>query len=237
MPLSLGGDVSRLLRRLRSQAVGGCIVWWLVAVAAAFTVTAVGQPVRAEAPWLTVYDEAGQPKWEVRMEVLVRTDDGWEGQVVQVQLYHEGVPHLVLRAPRIRADRYGREWSLFTGEPGVDEPVVGEGEGFSFTCFEARWEGKLVLLGLHAEGRGVVLSAAEARWELGQAVLLAEARATFAGWELEFASGQYEFGSDRLVAGAATVTGHGVTVVGATLAAWPGEGRLRLTEAHLVQVP
>ncbi|MBC7170122.1 hypothetical protein H5T54_04215 [Candidatus Bipolaricaulota bacterium] len=212
---------------------------WSVAVGwfALFALAPAAQSVRTEAPWLTVYDEAGRPKWEVGMEVLVRTDDGWEGQAVQVQLYHQGIPHLVLRAPRIRADRYGREWSLFTGEPGVDEPVGGEGEGFAFTCFEARWEGKLVLLGLHAEGRGVVLSAAEARWELGQAVFLADAHATFAGWELEFASGQYEFDSDRLVAGAATVTGHGVAVVGATLEAWPGEGRLRLTEAHLVQVP
>ena len=201
-----------------------------------FPLSAGGQSVQAEAPWLTVYDEAGRPKWEVRMEVLVRTDDGWEGKEVQVQLYHEGIPYLVLRAPLIRADRYGRGWTL-----GADEPppgaVVGEGQGFTFTCREVRWEGELVLLDLRAEGRGVVLAAGEARWELGRAVVLADAEAAFAGWELKFASGYYELDSEELVGRAAVATGHGVTVAGATLAAWPGEGRLRLTEAHLVQAP
>ncbi|HEU68648.1 MAG TPA: hypothetical protein ENN53_05500 [Candidatus Acetothermia bacterium] len=221
----------------RGRTLRGPLLASAVGFMALFTLTTTGQSVQAEAPWLTVYDQAGRPKWEVRMEALVRTADGWEGQEVQVQLYHEGVPHLVLRAPHIRADRYGREWTLGADEPSTDGPVRGEGEGFSFTCREARWEAGLVLRDLHAAGRGVVLSAGEARWELGHAVLLADAEAAFVGWELKFASGRYEFASDRLVAGAATVTGHGVTVVGATLTAWPGEGRLRLTEAHLVQVP
>ncbi len=220
-----------------SAAVGRCATWWLLAVAASFTLTVAGQSVRAEAPWLTVYDEAGRPKWEVRMEVLVRTDDGWEGQAVQVQLYHEGVPHLVLRAPHIRADRYGREWSLLTGEPGTGQPIVGEGEGFSFTCREARWRGGLVLVDLTAEGRDLVLAAAEARWQLGVVVHLVGAEVAFKGWQLRFKEGQYDLTQDVLLAEAVTVTGHGVTLAGAALTAWPNEGRLRVTGAHLAQAP
>ncbi len=199
--------------------------------------SAAGQSVQAEAPWLTVYDEAGRPKWEVRMRELVRTAAGWEGKDVTVHLYHEGSPQLVLRAPAIRADRYGREWTLISGEPDTGSPVVGEGEGFSFSCNEARWLGGLVLVGLRAEGRGVILSAGEARWDLGQTVHLTEANATFSGWELGFPTGRYDLVSDELVAVAATVRGHGVKLVGATLVAWPKEGKLRVTEAELVPAP
>lgn len=198
---------------------------------------AFGQSVQAEAPWLTVYDEAGRTKWEVRMDRLVRTDDGWEGQGVQVHLYHEGAPHLVLRAPRIRADRYGREWTLFTDEPGAGELVVGEGEGFSFSCREAQWLGGLILRDLAAEGRGLALFAAEARWQLGQTVYLWETEVVFSGWQVGFASGRYALDLDQLIAGEVTVTGHGVQLVGTQLTAWPGEGRLRIEEAYLVQAP
>jgi len=198
---------------------------------------AIGQSVEATAPWLTVYDEAGRPKWEVRMERLVRTQDGWEGEAVQVSLYHKGAPLLVLRAPQIRADRYGREWTLTTGEPVIGEPVVGEGEGFSFTCREARWAGGLVLASLTAEGRGLALSATEARWRLGEEVELWGAEVAFGGWRLRFATGRYDLVQDVLAAEAVTTTGHGVTLVGETLMAWPRDGRLRVTEAHLAQAP
>lgn len=197
---------------------------------------AFGQSVQAEAPWLTVYDEAGRTKWELRMDTLVRTASGWEGQGVRVQLYYEGNPTVTLRAPRIRADRYGREWSLY-GEPGTDAPIAGDGEGLSFTCQEARWAGGLVLVGLMAEGRGVALSAAEARWQLGETVHLAEAEVEFAGWRLRFATGRYELGEDRLVAGAVTATGHGVTLQGTALTAWPRESKLQVRGAHLVRAP
>ncbi len=213
----------------------------MVALTVLFTPFSVGQSVQAEAPWLTVYDEAGRTKWEVRMDVLVRTDSGWEGERVQVQLYDQGTPHLVLRAPRIRADRYGREWTLFTDEPspverGV-EPIVGEGEGFSFECREARWSGELVLVGLAAEGRGVALTAAEARWQIGRAVQLSQAAVEFAGWRLEFESGTYELDRDRLVTGGVTVTGHGMTVAGTALVAWPRAGTLHVTEARVGRAP
>jgi len=207
-----------------------------VAVAILFSVPASAQSVQAEAPWLTVYDEAGQLKWEVRMETLVRVGDGWEGQRVQVQLYHDGVPTVVLRAPRIRADRYGREWVLSTDDLAA-EPIVGEGEGFSFTCREARWQGGLVLRGLTAEGRGVALSAAEGRWQFGEAVHLVDAEVTFAGWRLAFETGRYELGGDQLVADDVTATGHGVILVSTALMAWPREGRLEVREAHLVRAP
>lgn len=209
----------------------------MVALTVLFTPFSGGQSVQAEAPWLTVYDEAGRTKWEVRMDVLVRTDSGWEGERVEVQLYDQGTPHLVLRAPRIRADRYGREWTLLTDEPSAVERIVGEGEGFSFECREARWSGGLVLVGLAAEGRGVALTAAEARWQIGRAVQLSQAEVEFAGWRLEFGSGTYELDGDRLVAGEATVTGHGMTVVGTALVAWPRAGRLHVTEARVGRAP
>jgi hypothetical protein len=202
---------------------------------------AAAQQVHADAPWLTVYDEAGRPKWEVRMERLVRTPDGWEGEGVQVQLYHQGALQITLRAPRIRADRFGREWTLLTDEPStaepVVEPIVGEGEGFSFTCQEARWVGGLVLRGLTAEGRGVTLSAAEASWRMGEAVELSGAEVAFGGWILRFSTGQYDLAQDVLTAGAVEATGHGLTLAGSTLVAWPRDGRLRITEARLAQAP
>lgn len=196
---------------------------------------AFGQSVQATTPWLTVYDEAGRPKWEVRMEVLVRTPTGWEGEKVQVQLYREGAPHLVLRAPRLRADRYGREWTLEGDADGGR--VAGEGDGFSFTCHEARWSGGLTLLDLAAAGHGVTLSAAEARWLLGEMVELLGAQASFAGWTVTFASGQYDLVANRLVAGPVTATGHGLTLRGAALQAWPTRGEILLTEAILVRAP
>lgn len=217
-------------------AVGSWTIRWLFAVAASFTLTAAGQSVHADAPWLTVYDDAGRPKWEVRMERLVRTTDGWTGEGVEVQLYHEGAPRLVLRAPRIRADRHGREWILLSDESEAPE-VSGEGEGLSFTCQEARWSGGLVLAGLVAEGRGMNLSSTEARWQLGDTVYLVGAEVEFDGWRLTFDVGQYELQHDRLVAGELTATGHGVTLTGTALTAWPDQGRLQVTEAHLVRDP
>jgi len=211
-------------------------------VVALFTPSAAGQSVEAEAPWLTVYDDAGRPKWELRMERLLRTPEGWRGEAVQVFLYHEGAPLLVLRAPQIHADRFGREWTLtggesVTGEPLTGQPVTGEGEGFAFACREARWSRGLVLTDLTAEGRDVSLSAAEARWWLGESVELFTAEVTVAGWRLRFATGRYDLVQDVLVTDAVTATGHGVTVVGTSLTAWPREGRLQITEAHLARGP
>lgn len=196
---------------------------------------AFAESVQAVAPWLTVYDEAGRPKWEVRMEVLVRTTTGWEGEGVEVQLYLEGAPHLVLRAPRLRADRYGREWTLGGEADGAQ--VAGEGDGFSFTCNEARWTGGLILLGLAAAGHGVTLSAAEARWLLGETVELLGAQASFGGWTVTFDSGRYDLTANQLVTGPATATGHGLTLRGAALQAWPTHGEILLTEAILVRTP
>ncbi len=144
---------------------------------------------------------------------------------------------MLLRAPQIRADRYGREWILIGGEPVTGPAVTGEGEGFSFVCREARWSGGLVLVGLKAEGRDLALSATEARWRLGEAVELWDAEVAFEGWLLQFATGRYDLAQDVLAAEAVTATGHGVTLVGKTLTAWPRDGRLRVTEAHLARAP
>lgn len=188
----------------------------------------LAQTVEAAAPWLTVYDEAGRPKWEVKMDRLLRTRDGWEGERVEVQLFLEGAPVVRLRASGIKADRYGREWAL-TGD------VVGEGEGFTFACGGARWAGGLVLTDLRAEGRGLALSAVEAQWWLGERVELREATVTFQGWTVKFPRGRYALGQEILEAQGVTVRGHGVKLIGEGLTAWPGAGRIVVKGAHLVR--
>ncbi|MCX7751091.1 MAG: hypothetical protein N2320_06125 [Candidatus Bipolaricaulota bacterium] len=206
----------------------------LVVLLLLLAVPGAGQSVQAEAPWLTVYDPAGRPKWEVRLGRLVRTATGWEGERVEVQLYSDGAPAVLLRAPRLSADRYGREWTLGSTDA---EAVTGEGEGFVFRCREARWSGGLLLRELAAEGRGVTLHAAEVRWAFGEALHLEGAEATFAGWTVRFERGTYEFPADRLTTGPVQATGHGLVLTGSSLQAWPGEGRLILREAELVRAP
>lgn len=206
----------------------------LVALLLAASLSGLGQTVQAEAPWLTVYDDAGRPKWEVRLGKLVRTTTGWEGERAEVQLYHEGSPGVVLRAPLLRADRYGREWTLASAG---EEPVTGEGEGFTFRCREARWAGGLLLRGIVAEGRGVGLRADEARWRMGEALELAGAEVAFGGWTVRFARGTYDLPADRLQTGPAEAAGHGLVLTGSSLEAWPSERRLVLREVELVRAP
>lgn len=206
----------------------------LVALLLLASLSGLGQTVQAEAPWLTVYDDAGRPKWEVRLGRLVRTAAGWEGERAEVQLYHEGAPALVLRAPLLSADRYGREWTLASAG---EEPVTGEGEGFTFRCREARWAGGLLLRGLEAEGRGVRLGADEVRWRMGESLELAGAEVAFGGWTVRFEEGIYELPADRLVTGPAEAAGHGLVLRGSALGAWPAERRLVLREVELVRAP
>ncbi len=206
----------------------------LVALLLVASLSGLGQTVQAEAPWLTVYDDAGRPKWEVRLRKLVRTASGWEGERAEVQLYHEGAPALVLRAPLLSADRYGREWTLASAG---EEPVTGEGEGFTFRCREARWAGGLLLRGLAAEGRGVRLGADEARWRMGESLELEGAEVEFAGWTVRFRQGTYDLLADELATGPAEAAGHGLLLQGSSLEAWPAERRLVLREVELVRAP
>ncbi len=186
------------------------------------------QQLEATAPWLTVYDETGQPKWEVRMERLRRTPGGWEGENVTVTLFLEGVPRVGLAASAIIADRYGREWTL-SGD------VHGEGEGFAFRCAQARWSGGLVLEQVEATGHELELRAQLVRWNLGQALELEKGTVAFAGWKVEFHRGLYELAGQQFQAFEVVAVGHGVQVEGVEVRAWPSEGRLWVRGAKLVR--
>jgi lipopolysaccharide export system protein LptC len=48
---------------------------------------AFAQTTTLTAPWLLVYDPEGRPRWEIRMENLIRTKDGWEGEGVNITLF------------------------------------------------------------------------------------------------------------------------------------------------------
>jgi hypothetical protein len=195
-----------------------------------FSLALAAQPVQVEAPWLTVYDVDGRPRWEVRMTYLARTDEGWEGEGVEVRLFHAGEVAVVIAAHAIRADRFGRAWTL-VGD------VTGEGEGISFTCDLAQWSGGLVLVGLRATREGMSLVAAEARWALDEGIDLVDVQATLDGWEVKFADGRYLFEGGLLLASRVFMVGHGVVLVGGSLSAWPGEGRLSVRGAYLVRNP
>jgi hypothetical protein len=106
---------------------------------------ALAQTTTLTAPWLLVYDPEGRPRWEIRMENLIRTKDGWEGEGVNITLFFEGKPTIKVQAPRLSADPLGRQWSLSNG-------LSGEGQGLKFTAKEAQWMDYLVLLGFSAQG-------------------------------------------------------------------------------------
>lgn len=200
----------------------------LLLLVSAVAWSALGQNVEASAPWLTVYDEAGRPKWEVQMERLVRTSAGWTGTNVRVTLFLEGSPAVALQAETIAADRYGREWTL-SGR------VRGEGEGFAMECAQARWAGGLWLEDVEAWGRGVTLRAARVQWRMGQALELSQGSTSFSGWSVEFSSGRYVLAAEELVARDVTVRGHGIELVGQELQAWPRVGKIRVKGAKLVR--
>ena len=91
---------------------------------------AFSQEVELDAPWLTVYDPEGNPRWEVSLGRLYKTDSGWEGEGVEVRLYWEGELRFTLRADRLSADRLGRNWTL-SGE------VSGQAGELRISCRQA----------------------------------------------------------------------------------------------------
>ncbi|MFN3346966.1 MAG: hypothetical protein ACK42E_04050, partial [Candidatus Bipolaricaulaceae bacterium] len=86
---------------------------FLLLVIASFVCGA--QQLTVSAPWLVVYDHEGRPRWEIRLERLWRTKEGWEGEAVSVTLFWAGEPSLKVQAQRMRAEALGRSWTLLGG--------------------------------------------------------------------------------------------------------------------------
>ncbi len=180
------------------------------------------------APWLLVYDPEGRPRWEIRLEKLVRTRDGWEGEGVSITLFFEGKPTITVRAPRLFADPLGRRWSL-------DGGLSGEGQGFTFTAREARWADRLVLLGFFAQGKGMEISAEEVRWELTGVLELFSAQVRSSPWILRFPYGKYV--ENLLAAQEVEAEGHGLNIFSDHLEFFPEEGRAKFLGVRVVRRP
>lgn len=178
------------------------------------------------APWLSVYDSAGRPRWKIQVEHLVRGGEGWQGEGVEVYLFHEGAEEVRLLAGAIQADHQGHTWTLSDG-------VNGWVQNFRFSCERASWEEGLVLWSLSAQGEGLVVHAAQAHLQPGEALELSQARAEIGDWQVDFATGSYDPEMDLLTALEVRLRGHGLEGQGEALLAWPGEERLVIRGAEL----
>ncbi|MGB9758080.1 MAG: hypothetical protein ACPLRP_06305 [Candidatus Bipolaricaulaceae bacterium] len=190
------------------------------------SLTALAQTATLNAPWLLVYDPEGRPRWEIRMENLVRTKDGWEGENVHITLFFEGKPTIKVQAPRLSADPLGRRWSL-------SGTLSGEGQGFTFTAREAHWTDVLVLLGFSAEGENMEMSADEAHWELSGILELFSAEVKSLGWILRFPYGKYADG--LLVAQGVEGEGHDLKIRAEHLELYLAEGRAKFLGVQVVR--
>lgn len=186
------------------------------------------QNLTVTAPWLVVYDAEGRPRWEIRLERLWRTKEGWEGERVTVTLFWAGEPSFKVQARTILAEALGRSWTLSGG-------VSGEGHGFSFAAEEASWEGRLRLRGFRAQGHGLSLVAREARWDLEGPLELFEAEGEGMGWSLRFPYGRFAEGV--LVAQEPEALGHGLHLRAELLELWVEEGRAKFRRAQVVRGP
>jgi len=191
---------------------------------------ALGQEVEIQAPWLTVYDAAGRPRWEVTLTRLTKTDTGWEGEDVEVRLYWEGERKFLLFAPQIQADRLGRTWTLSGG-------ITGEATGLALSCESATWEGSLKLTGLSAQGEGLRLVADSAFWSEGNTISLAGVRAQTAGWEVELQEADYDLDTGVLAGQLARLMGHGFEIEAEEIRILTQEDRVQLKGAHVVPYP
>jgi len=190
------------------------------------SLAAWAQSLTVTAPWLVVYDAEGRPRWEIRLEKLWRTKEGWEGEGVSVTLFWAGEPSFKVQAQAIRAEALGRSWTL-SGE------IAGEGYGFSFTAEEASWDGKLRLKHFQAQGHGLSLVAQEARWELEGPLELFAAEGEGMGWSLRFPYGRFAEGV--LVAQEPEAVGHGLRLRAELLELWVDEGRLKFRRVQVVR--
>ena len=191
-----------------------------------FTVSAWAQTTTLTAPWLLVYDPEGRPRWEIRMEKLSRTKDGWEGENVSVTLFFEGNAVFLVQAEKLSADPLGRQWTLWGN-------LRGEGYGFQFFAEKTYWRDRLILEGFSAEGDSLSVQAREARWELAGTLELLDAQAQGSGWTLSFPYGKYS--ENVLLAQEVEALGHGLSLRADFLEFHAKEGRAKFLKVKLVR--
>lgn len=186
----------------------------------------VGQGARLEAPWLTVYDEAGRPRWEVQLDSMERHNRGWIGHGARITLYHEGEPQALLHAGELRTDATGWDWSL-------DDGVEGVWGILSVRAERAQWRDTLSMTSIEAEADQVTLTAAKAGWAPGGTVELRQVVMAVQGWQIEFAVGSYATDDAMLVAEDAVLLGHGLEVVAGELRVSAQGGEVTLADVQL----
>jgi len=191
---------------------------------------ALGQEVEIQAPWLTVYDATGRPRWEVTLERLAKTEEGWEGEEVEVRLYWEGERKFLLFAPRIQADKLGRNWTL-SGD------ITGKAADLELFCSSATWGGSLRLTGLSAQGEELSLVADSAAWSGGNNVSLLGVRAQTKGWEVELEEADYKLDTGVLSGRSARLVGHGFEIEAEEIRIFVQEDRVELKGAHVLPYP
>jgi len=197
---------------------------------AVLLLASAGQATRVDAPWLTVYDPAGQPRWEVQLEQLTRTAQGWQGEHATIHLYHEGLHQATARAAALQADPSGRAWEMSEG-------IEVDWAEFELSCKRGRWNDELVLWDITATAEGLVVGSEQARWRPGGPVELLGGTFDMRGWTATFDAGQYSLPEGTLSAQEVHVSGHGMDLWGATLAARPQDGTITLQNARLATRP
>lgn len=191
-----------------------------------FSLIAWAQTTTLTAPWLLVYDPEGRPRWEIRVEKLLRTKDGWEGENVTVTLFFEGNVVFSVEAQKLSADLWGRQWTLWGN-------LRGEGHGFVFSAEKAYWRDRLILEGFSARGSSLSVQAREARWELAGKLELFDAQAEGSGWNLSFSYAEYS--EKILLAQEVEALGHGLSLRADFLEFHTEEGRAKFLKVKLVR--
>ncbi len=186
----------------------------------------VGQGARLEAPWLTVYDEAGRARWEVQLDSMERENRGWIGHGAHITLYHEGSPQAQMRAGVLRTDATGWEWTL-------DDGVEAAWGILEMRAEHAHWRDTLSMTSIEAEADQVSLTAAKAGWIPGGTVELRQVVMTVQGWQIEFPAGGYTMDDELLVAEDAVLRGHGLEVVAGVLRVSARGGEVTLADVQL----
>ncbi len=197
-----------------------------VIIALFVSLLAFGQDAHLDAPWLTVYDAAGRPRWEVKLEALTRDADGWQGRDAHITMYHEGQPQARLLAAELVTDPLGREWDMPQG-------VEGEWGVLNMRAARARWERSFTLWEVEAWAEDIGLRAAEARWTPGSSVEFSDVQVSVQGWELEFPAGSYHLEEDVLQATDVDLRGHGLKAAAGELRVSARGGEVTLTDAEL----
>ncbi len=190
----------------------------------------VGQAARVDAPWLTVYDSAGQPRWEIQLEHLARTEQGWRGEDATIRLYHQGVEQATATTGLLHTGPLGRTWELSEGLEVV-------WEGFVIVCERGRWDDELVLWDVTATAEGLIVRCEEGRWRPGRPVELGRGEFETDGWAGTFAAGSYSITEGILTARDVRLSGHGMDMLGEEISAHLHDNVFTLKNARLKARP